>query len=99
MPLISSPIDGSPMHEIQRYGVKIDMCQTSGGIWLDKGEFEKIIMMVRQEALEEMQAEDRAPSGADTSSAYEAHPQPKRHQDKKEERDSIFDSLMDIFDL
>ncbi|MEL7116441.1 MAG: zf-TFIIB domain-containing protein, partial [Pseudomonadota bacterium] len=61
MPLMSSPIDGSPMREIERYGVKIDICPTSGGIWLDKGELEKIIMMIRQEALEEGHASPTPP--------------------------------------
>mgnify|MGYP001794199153 FL=1 len=65
MPLISSPIDGSPMREIERYGVKIDICQTSGGIWLDKGELEKIIMMIREEALQ-----DGAVQNAPRSASY-----------------------------
>ena len=51
MPLMTSPIDGSPMTEVERYGVKLDICPTSGGIWVDRGELEKIIMGVREEAL------------------------------------------------
>lgn len=41
MPLLTSPIDGSPMEQIHRFGIEIDRCRTSGGIWLDKGELEK----------------------------------------------------------
>ncbi|MEO0390639.1 MAG: zf-TFIIB domain-containing protein [Pseudomonadota bacterium] len=96
MPLMSSPIDGSPMREVERYGVKIDICPTSGGIWLDKGELEKIIMMIRQEALEE-QTPPPPPAAHDDhyeEPRYEA--QQKRPQRRK--RDSIFDNLMDIFD-
>ena len=51
MPLMTSPIDGSPMREVERYGVKMDICPSSGGIWLDRGELEKIIMAIREEAL------------------------------------------------
>lgn len=50
MPLLLSPIDGSPMREIERNGVKIDVCPTSGGVWLDKGELEKLLHLMQQEA-------------------------------------------------
>ena len=53
MPLLTSPIDGTPMKEIERYGIKLDMCSTSGGIWFDKGEVEKLIHFVREEAIKE----------------------------------------------
>lgn len=56
MPLMTSPIDGSPMRQIHRYGIELDVCPTSGGIWLDKGELEKILHLVR----EDMEAEMRA---------------------------------------
>ena len=102
MPLISSPIDGSPMREIERYGVKIDICQTSGGIWLDKGELEKIIMMIREEALQDGSAQgyDRGhepppPPRADSYAQQSAH----HGAPKRKKRDSMFDNLMDIFDL
>ncbi len=53
MPLISSPIDGSPMRQITRYGIEFDVCPTTGGIWLDKGELEKLIALVREEVAAE----------------------------------------------
>lgn len=50
MPLLTSPIDGSAMRQIRRYGVELDVCPTSGGVWLDKGELEKLIALVSDEA-------------------------------------------------
>lgn len=47
MPLLTSPIDGSPMKQINRYGIELDICPTTRGVWLDKGELEKIIAMVQ----------------------------------------------------
>lgn len=38
-----SPISGEPMSEEVLMGVVIDRCKTSGGIWLDAGELEKLI--------------------------------------------------------
>lgn len=53
MPLLTSPIDGSPMRQIHRYGIEIDVCSTSGGVWLDKGELEKIIHLLQEEVAAE----------------------------------------------
>jgi hypothetical protein len=53
MPLIMSPIDGSPMRQVKRYGIEIDVCPTSGGIWMDKGELEKLMAFLREEAINE----------------------------------------------
>lgn len=47
MPLLISPIDGSPMKQINRYGIEIDVCPTTGGIWLDKGELEKLMAHIK----------------------------------------------------
>jgi Zn-finger nucleic acid-binding protein len=44
MPLLVSPIDGkTPMQQIVRDGIEIDRCPVSGGVWLDKGELEKLL--------------------------------------------------------
>ena len=51
MPLLTSPIDGSPMRQIHRYGIEIDVCPTSGGIWLDKGEIEKLMALLKEETI------------------------------------------------
>jgi uncharacterized protein len=53
MPLLTSPIDGSPMRQINRYGIEIDLCPTSGGVWLDKGEIDKIIHLLREDIASE----------------------------------------------
>lgn len=50
MPLLSSPIDGSPMRQIQRFGIELDICPTSGGVWLDKGELEKLMALIKEAA-------------------------------------------------
>lgn len=53
MPLITSPIDGSPMKQINRFGIELDVCPTSGGIWLDRGELEKLISLLKEAAHEQ----------------------------------------------
>lgn len=99
MPLMSSPIDGSPMREVERYGVKMDICPTSGGIWLDKGELEKIIMMIREEGLREGGGHTgSAPDAYRDEDAYQSHRQFYEQRPRRKKRDSIFDNLMDIFE-
>lgn len=56
MPLLISPIDGSPMRQISRYGIEIDVCPASGGIWLDKGEIEKLMAIIKEEAMNDRQS-------------------------------------------
>lgn len=50
MPLLISPIDNTPMLHLNRYGIEIDVCTKSGGVWLDKGEFEKLVALIREAA-------------------------------------------------
>ena len=53
MPFLSSPVDGLPMIQIHRSGVKMDVCPTSGGVWLDRSELEKVIVILRRAFHEE----------------------------------------------
>ena len=79
MPLISSPIDGAPMRQVVRYGVEFDVCASTGGVWLDKGELEKLIALVR----EEVQAEQaRTPVYA-----HERQRSPYRDRDDDDDDD------------
>ena len=50
MPLLMCPNDNSPMQEIDRNGVKIDVCPECRGVWLDRGELEKMLSLVEGEA-------------------------------------------------
>jgi len=50
---MTSPIDGAPMRQIHRYGIEFDVCPTTGGVWLDRGELEKLIALVKDETVHE----------------------------------------------
>lgn len=50
MPLMISPVDGKPMRQAVRFGVEVDVCPTTGGVWLDKGEFDKLARLIRDES-------------------------------------------------
>lgn len=40
------PNDNSAMQEIDRNGVKIDVCPECRGVWLDRGELEKLMSLM-----------------------------------------------------
>ena len=43
MPLLLCPNDNTSMQTVQRSGVEFDMCPSCRGVWLDRGELEKLI--------------------------------------------------------
>lgn len=43
MPLLLCPNDNSSMQTVDRAGVQFDMCPSCRGVWLDRGELEKLM--------------------------------------------------------
>ena len=43
MPLLMCPNDNAAMQTLERGGVQFDMCPTCRGVWLDRGELEKLM--------------------------------------------------------
>lgn len=65
MPLLMCPNDNAPMQTLERSGVQFDMCPSCRGVWLDRGELEKL--------MESASADGRA-------SAPQAAPPPQQAQ-------------------
>ena len=40
---MACPVDGVPLTMSERAGIEIDYCPTCRGVWLDRGELDKII--------------------------------------------------------
>lgn len=92
MPLLTSPIDGSPMRQVRRFGIELDVCPTSGGVWLDRGELEKLIQFI-QESDDDDQTQHGGSERAAPVSRH--HPNRQHHPQKK----SGVSKLMDLFDF
>lgn len=91
MPLANSPINGAPMRQIHRFGIEFDVCPATGGVWLDKGELEKLIALVKQDAYEE-QSEGRGRSGfRDDDSDDDDHPHRRAGGRRRSKLTDIFD--------
>jgi len=114
MPLLMCPNDSSAMQTMERSGVQFDMCPSCRGVWLDRGELEKL--------MEAATADGRAAAPA-TQQAYAPPPQQPpqqphqpwgsggsayrddhrrddryRHDDRDHYKKKKRDSIFDIFD-
>ena len=50
MPLLMCPNDNVSMTQVNRQGVEFDMCPECRGVWLDRGELEKLMSTASAEA-------------------------------------------------
>jgi len=50
MPILLCPNDNTSMQTVDRTGVQFDMCPTCRGVWLDRGELEKLMAGAAQDA-------------------------------------------------
>jgi Zn-finger nucleic acid-binding protein len=94
MPLLMCPNCNEGMQEVRRNEVQIDVCPKCRGVWLDRGELEKLLHSAREvEADHERERErwSRQPP------AYQRHPGDYGHhsQYRKKKR---FSDMFDIFD-
>ena len=106
MPLLMCPNDNAAMQTLERGGVQFDMCPTCRGVWMDRGELEKLMDSAMQDG--RASAPQAAPPQAQPyppqqpwggqQPAYRDERYRSRDDDdyryKKKKRDSIFD----IFD-
>lgn len=84
MPLLMCPNCNASMSEVKRNDVAFDMCPTCRGVWLDRGELEKIIAGAREERTAFEQ--DRAQFYQDPDAYRRSHPQGQRSQQGYGER-------------
>lgn len=104
MPLLMCPNDNASMQTLERNGVQFDMCPNCRGVWLDRGELEKLMETATQEGRSSV-AQSSAPAPQPYRAPQETQYRDDRHKDeryhsdeyryKKKKRDSIFD----IFDF
>src|SRR6476661_940479 len=101
MPLLMCPNDNAAMQTLERGGVQFDMCPACRGVWLDRGELEKLMASATEDG------RASAPQAAPPQAQQPYPPQQPAYRDeryrsrddddyryKKKKRDSIFD----IFD-
>jgi uncharacterized protein len=101
----------SVLDEREREGVTVDACPACRGIWLDRGELERLLLRARDE-IEQLERRDERPPRA-PEPRYEARYEPRYEQRYEHRRDDDdhyrhgryghkkkrwFEALGDIFD-
>tara|TARA_R110000787_G_C13210917_1_gene425120 strand:- start:78 stop:407 length:330 start_codon:yes stop_codon:yes gene_type:complete len=109
MPLLMCPNDDTPMQTLERSGVQFDMCPTCRGVWLDRGELEKLMTSATEEGRASAPMPQQAvpqpyppqtapqPWGQQPQQAYREPPR-YRDDDQKYRKKKKLDSIFDIFD-
>ena len=102
MPLLMCPNDNAAMQTLERGGVQFDMCPTCRGVWLDRGELEKLMESATQEGRAsapqppQQPAPQQQPWGGQP--AYRDERYRSRDDDDYRYRKKKRDSIFDIFD-
>jgi len=99
MPLLLCPNCNQSMTAVMRQGVEFDMCPTCRGVWLDRGELEKLVAG----SAPPESSRPLPPQGPVHSPPY-GHQEPRRYKSDDDDDDHYkrgrkkrFD-LFDIFD-
>ena len=58
---MACPVDGATLVMSERSGIEIDYCPTCRGVWLDRGELDKIIERNAADTAQAPQAQQSAP--------------------------------------
>jgi uncharacterized protein len=92
------PNDDSRLVELDRAGVLIDACPECRGVWLDRGELDKILVKERQLSMGDGADDDffQEMEGRRSSTSGEAPPPDDRRVEKKRRRRSLLEDLLDF---
>jgi len=65
MPLLLCPNCNTSMQTVSRSGVELDMCPSCRGVWMDRGELEKVLGAVREDLEDQGQVRRTPDRGSD----------------------------------
>ena len=108
---MTCPSCGAELVELERNGVKIDACRSCRGVWLDRGELDRVVERERQvvaaagaddeDFIREMTGHGRKPAakqedyGFDRQTAERIYTDYRSHKKHKKKRKSFLDELFD----
>ncbi|MEF3301550.1 TFIIB-type zinc ribbon-containing protein [Paenibacillus sp. GYB003] len=95
--------DGVKMREVEKDNIMIDICPSCKGVWLDRGELDKLMEGVREVREPfgkwyEDQDKYRQPSYDDRSHSYGKHDSHDPRYPKHKKKKNALDIFGDLFD-
>jgi uncharacterized protein len=89
---MACPLDGSPLVMSERSGIEIDYCPACRGVWLDRGELDKIIERNAQTVMSQPSQSASDPRGYNSQSSRDyGRADYPRHKRKKSFLEELFD--------
>lgn len=99
---MNCPVCDTALRETDRFGIRVDICTSCKGIWLDRGELEKIIAATEQEIVPPFDpgTTTSPPSRATEQTRYSSREQPRgsRYDERPRRRKSILSELFEMLD-
>ncbi|MBT9384534.1 zf-TFIIB domain-containing protein [Pseudooceanicola sp. CBS1P-1] len=91
------PVDGTPLLMTDRQGVEIDYCPQCRGVWLDRGELDKIL---DRSAAEQAHAQPQRRAAPTAEHGYRDERYDPRYRDKyaykRKKKKSLLGELFDL---
>jgi Zn-finger nucleic acid-binding protein len=88
------PVDGERLVMSERQGVEIDYCPQCRGVWLDRGELDKIIDRAAVESAPQAQAQRQQP--AQQSYQTPQYQTQQQYQQRPKKKESWLGDLLDF---
>lgn len=90
------PVDNSTLSISDRQGIEIDYCPECRGVWLDRGELDKLIERSRPDTSSSPSRDDYRRENAHGDQRYESDSYDQRKYGKKRKRESFIGDLFDF---
>ncbi len=88
------PVCDDRLREVEKYGVMVDICPSCKGVWLDRGELEKIATLENRDDSDRDHRNNPDDQRDDHHASYESHGGQKHGKPKKR---SFLTDLMEGF--
>lgn len=99
MPLLVCPNDNAAMQSVSRSGVEFDFCPTCRGVWLDRGELEKLMEASRAGDAPERSQPPGSPDPAWRGTDRPQDPRYRRYHDHDDDHRPRKKRGFDLFDI
>jgi uncharacterized protein len=95
---MNCPLDGETLALSERRGVEIDYCPKCRGVWLDRGELDKLMAAAdRYDSGDDDDDDDRRSRERKEQSDRPGHDSDRRHEGKPKKKRSFLSEMLEGF--